>query len=80
MRLYIVNMELWGPLKPCSCGEESTGIVLTDAENERLPEWRGPDATQYIFQNKLGTDMCTECLRKSYRYTEDSLWKLEKKA
>ncbi len=75
MRLYTVNMDLWGPLKPCNCGNKSVGIILTEEENERLPEDSGPTATHYIFANKLGTDICGECLRKNYRFTEE--WKLE---
>ncbi len=76
MRLYVVDMELWGPLKPCSCGKKSVGIILTDEENERLPEYAGAAATHFIFENKLGTDICRECL-KNYRFTEEG--KLEEK-
>ena len=60
-----------GTFETCSCGKKSTGIVLTDAENGLLPEHRGPDATQYIFQNKLGTDFCQECLREKYHMTKE---------
>ena len=64
MRVFTVNLDLWGPLKKCVCGAESECIVLTDSENSQLPEDSGPNAVVAIYRNKLGVDRCIECARQ----------------
>lgn len=36
-----------------------------------LPGHGGSDVTHFIFENKLGTDICGSCLRKNYVYNDD---------
>jgi len=78
MRLYTVNLELWGPLKACKCGGEYSAALLTDEENGRLPGQGGPEVTLFIFENKLGTDICGSCLRKNYVCNDDGKLEVKK--
>lgn len=65
MRYFTVG-ETWGPLKPCACGKETWATLLTDEENARLPVKYGPGAIQFILDNKLGLDICSECAAKKF--------------
>ena len=67
MRLIGVNLEMWGPLRRCSCGEPSTVIILTDKEDKSLP---AQDGMNFIFENKLGVDLCGACLRRDFQYED----------
>ena len=59
MRLYSIS-EVFGPVK-CEinkCGKEAWTFMLSKYEDSILVINRGPEATQQIFQQSLGTAMC----------------------
>ena len=62
MRYFTVSEE-WGPF-PCEhpdCTEQEVYTIrLTDEESERLLEKSGSKAVSFIFNNKLGTAVCTK--------------------
>jgi hypothetical protein len=61
MRVFTVN-EVWGPF-PCDhpgCKRDAFTLLLTDEEDQSLPEKTGPEAVRFIFKNKLGVATCEE--------------------
>ena len=65
IRLFTVG-ELCGLMR-CEmegCHHWTDTIVLTNEENDSLPEKYGPNAVKYIFDNHIGVVMCDGCLRK----------------
>jgi hypothetical protein len=61
--------ELYGPFR-CEhhgCKERTFVIVLSDAENEGLPESSGPKAAAMILSQKLGKATCDDHLRHEPR-------------
>jgi hypothetical protein len=65
MRLFTVG-ERWGPL-PCeypNCQrKDALTIVLSDEENNLLPEKTGSAAFRFILSNRLGLVACDEHIR-----------------
>lgn len=65
MRLFITFSEFCGPV-PCEhkrCRNHAFTVVLTDAENNSLPEESGPEAVKSVFLKGLGKAVCDECLK-----------------
>lgn len=65
MRVFEFS-ELWGPFscEHAGCKKETFSVVLTDVENERLPEASGPVAVDFILKNRLGTAACDQHLKE----------------
>ena len=61
--------EAYGPF-PCegklatkgACAEQAWDVLLTDEENEALPENAGPIAAKHILQGGIGKMLCEDCL------------------
>lgn len=71
--------ELYGPF-PCEkkvsegkCQKDAWTAVLTKEEDKTLPQESGPEACQYILQNRVGTMLCGKhCDEKLGQITENS--------
>ena len=65
MRLFTVS-EAWGPydceIKERGCTNHAWTFVLSDEENESLPEETGPEAVKHILTKRLGKAACDPCL------------------
>jgi hypothetical protein len=73
MRIFTIS-ELWGPMacEEKGCREcECDSILLTDEENDQLPEKTGPAAVRYIFKNSLGDALCDKHLKERLKFIEE---------
>jgi len=67
MRVFSFS-EVYGPFdceakKSDHCDNIAWSCLLTDQENDSLPEPTGTEAAHYILKNGIGKMMCDSCLK-----------------